>query len=82
MTRSPSAATSLLVVLMGLAVALPFVAPGYYVQFASKAVLMAMLALSLNLVVGYGGRVSMCRAISSAVSISASGSTRRLTKPS
>lgn len=62
MTRSPSAATSLLVVLLGLAVALPFVAPGYYVQFASKAVLMAMLALSLNLVVGYGGMVSMCHA--------------------
>ncbi len=61
MTRSPSA-TSLLVVLLGLAVALPFVAPGYYVQFASKAVLMAMLALSLNLVVGYGGMVSMCHA--------------------
>ncbi|MGL5361397.1 MAG: branched-chain amino acid ABC transporter permease [Bosea sp. (in: a-proteobacteria)] len=42
--------------------ALPFVAPGYYVQFASKAMLMGMLALSLNLVVGYGGLVSMCHA--------------------
>jgi branched-chain amino acid transport system permease protein len=43
-------------------VALPLVAPGYYVQFASKAILMAMLALSLNLVVGYGGMVSLCHA--------------------
>ncbi len=44
------------------AVALPMVAPGYYVQFAAKAMLMGMLALSLNLVVGYGGLVSMCHA--------------------
>ncbi len=34
----------------------------YYVQFASKAMLMAILALSLSLVVGYGGLVSMCHA--------------------
>jgi branched-chain amino acid transport system permease protein len=32
------------------------------VQFASKAMLMGMLALSLNLVVGFGGLVSMCHA--------------------
>jgi branched-chain amino acid transport system permease protein len=44
------------------AVALPFFAPGYYVQFAAKAMLMGMLALSLNLVVGFGGLVSMCHA--------------------
>ena len=61
MTRSP-AAGALLAALLALAVALPFLAPGYYVQFASKAVLMAMLALSLNLVVGYGGMVSLCHA--------------------
>lgn len=48
--------------LLALAIALPLVAPGYYVQFASKAILMAMLALSLNLVVGYGGLVSLCHA--------------------
>jgi branched-chain amino acid transport system permease protein len=47
---------------LALAVALPLVAPGYYVQFAAKAMLMGMLALSLNLVVGYGGLVSMCHA--------------------
>lgn len=61
MTRSP-AASALFAALLALAVALPFLAPGYYVQFASKAVLMAMLALSLNLVVGYGGMVSLCHA--------------------
>jgi branched-chain amino acid transport system permease protein len=47
---------------LAFAVALPFFAPGYYVQFASKAMLMGMLALSLNLVVGFGGLVSMCHA--------------------
>lgn len=49
---SPHAAIAALLLL---AVAMPFVVPAYYVQFASKALLMAMLALSLNLVVGYGG---------------------------
>ena len=48
--------------LLAIAVALPLVAPDYYVQFASKAMLMGMLALSLNLVVGYGGLVSLCHA--------------------
>lgn len=61
MTRSPATGT-LVAALLALAVALPFLAPGYYVQFASKAILMAMLALSLNLVVGYGGMVSLCHA--------------------
>jgi branched-chain amino acid transport system permease protein len=60
-TRSP-VTTALLAAVLALAVALPFVAPGYYVQFATKAILMAMLALSLNLVVGYGGMVSLCHA--------------------
>ena len=61
MNRS-SAASALCAFLLVVAVALPFVAPGYYVQFASKAILIAMLALSLNLVVGYGGMVSLCHA--------------------
>jgi branched-chain amino acid transport system permease protein len=61
MTRSPTT-TALFAAFIALAVALPFVAPGYYVQFASKAILLAMLALSLNLVVGYGGMVSLCHA--------------------
>lgn len=56
---SPHAAIAALLLL---AVAMPFVVPAYYVQFASKALLMAMLALSLNLVVGYGGLVSLCHA--------------------
>ncbi len=42
------------------AIMLPMFAGGYYVQFASKAMLMAILALSLNLVVGFGGLVSLC----------------------
>ena len=49
-------------VLLALAIALPFVAPTYYVQFASKALIMGILAMSLNLVVGYGGLVSLCHA--------------------
>ncbi len=47
---------------LAIAIALPLLAPGYYVQFAAKAMLMGMLALSLNLVVGYGGLVSLCHA--------------------
>ncbi len=58
----PSPVSLLLAASVAAAVALPFLASDYYVQFASKAVLMAMLALSLNLVVGYGGMVSLCHA--------------------
>ena len=54
--------TVLIAASLALALILPFFAPGYYVQFASKAMLMGMLALSLNLVVGFGGLVSMCHA--------------------
>ncbi len=46
--------------LLAIAIALPFVVPKYYVQFASKALLLGMLAMALNLVVGYGGLVSLC----------------------
>ncbi|MBI3701673.1 MAG: branched-chain amino acid ABC transporter permease [Afipia sp.] len=49
-------------VLLAVAIALPFVAPTYYVQFASKALIMGILAMSLNLVVGFGGLVSLCHA--------------------
>lgn len=49
-------------ILLALAIALPFVVPTYYVQFASKALIMGVLAMSLNLVVGYGGLVSLCHA--------------------
>lgn len=44
------------------AAALPFVAPVYYVQFASKICIMATLSMALNLVVGHGGMVSLCHA--------------------
>src|SRR5438552_19108988 len=55
--------TSLLPALLLLAaVALPFVVPTYYMQFASKVLIMGILAMALNLVVGFGGLVSMCHA--------------------
>ncbi len=61
MPRLPrSASAALMLVLLIAAMLLPIVAPVYYVQFAAKAMLVGMLALSLNLVVGYGGLVSMC----------------------
>ena len=44
------------------AIALPFIAPTYYVQFASKAMIMGILAMALNLAVGQGGMVSLCHA--------------------
>src|SRR3954466_9281992 len=44
------------------AIALPFFIPTYYVQFLSKALIMGMLAMALNLVVGHGGLVSLCHA--------------------
>ncbi|MBY0612817.1 MAG: branched-chain amino acid ABC transporter permease [Beijerinckiaceae bacterium] len=47
---------------LAVAIALPLVAPTYYVQFASKALLMGLLAVALNLVVGFGGMVSLCHA--------------------
>lgn len=46
--------------LLALAIALPFVSPGYYVQFGAKVMIMGLLAMALNLVVGFGGLVSMC----------------------
>ncbi|MGO4713084.1 branched-chain amino acid ABC transporter permease [Bradyrhizobium sp. 2TAF24] len=49
-------------VLLLAAVALPFMVPTYYVQFASKVMIMGLLALALNLVVGHGGMVSLCHA--------------------
>jgi branched-chain amino acid transport system permease protein len=49
-------------VLVVAAVALPFLAPTYYVQFGAKILLMGMLAMALNLVVGFGGLVSLCHA--------------------
>jgi len=48
------------VVVVAAAVALPSIAPLYYVQFASKILIMGIAALALNLVVGHGGLVSLC----------------------
>ncbi|MGZ5823766.1 MAG: branched-chain amino acid ABC transporter permease [Hyphomicrobium sp.] len=44
------------------AFALPFAAPTYYMQFATKVLILGMLAMALNLVVGFGGLVSVCHA--------------------
>lgn len=44
------------------AIALPFLVPTYYVQFGAKVLIMGILAMALNLVVGFGGLVSMCHA--------------------
>jgi branched-chain amino acid transport system permease protein len=45
-----------------MAIALPFCVSTYYTQFFAKALIMGMLAMSLNLVVGHGGLVSLCHA--------------------
>ena len=50
------------VVVLAAAAALPLAAPGYYTQFVTKVMLFGILAMSLNLVVGFGGLVSMCHA--------------------
>jgi branched-chain amino acid transport system permease protein len=49
-------------ILLAAAAALPLLAPAYYVQFASKILIMGLLAMGLNLVVGFGGLVSLCHA--------------------
>lgn len=62
MTSSNVRAWLLIAMLLAVACVLPFVVPKYYVQFASKALILGMIAMALNLVVGYGGLVSMCHA--------------------
>jgi branched-chain amino acid transport system permease protein len=42
--------------------ALPLFAATYYVQFGAKLLIMGLLAMALNLVVGFGGLVSLCHA--------------------
>jgi branched-chain amino acid transport system permease protein len=51
---------------LAMAIALPFCVSTYYTQFFAKALIMGMLAMSLNLVVGHGGLVSLCHAAFSA----------------
>ena len=46
--------------LLAVAIALPLLVPTYYTQFASKVLILGLLAMALNLVVGFGGLVSMC----------------------
>lgn len=52
----------LVVILVVAAIALPLLAPTYYVQFTTKVFILGILAMGLNLVVGFGGLVSMCHA--------------------
>lgn len=49
-----------LVVLLIAAAALPWFASTYHVQLATKVLLLGIVAMALNLVVGFGGLVSMC----------------------
>lgn len=49
-----------LIVLLGAAAALPLLAPTYYLQFGTKVLTLGILAMALNLVVGFGGLVSIC----------------------
>lgn len=52
----------LMAALLVAAIALPFFASTYYVQFIGKAFIMGILAMALNLAVGHGGMVSLCHA--------------------
>ena len=52
----------LVAILLSAAIALPLMVPTYYVQFATKIFILGILAMALNLVVGFGGLVSMCHA--------------------
>jgi len=60
MKASPALARALLAALLIAALLLPMIAPTYYLQFFAKAMLLAIVAASLNLVVGFGGMVSLC----------------------
>jgi branched-chain amino acid transport system permease protein len=62
MRKQEMASRVSLVLLVVVAAALPLLAPLYYVQFATKVLLLGVLAMALNLVVGFGGLVSLCHA--------------------
>lgn len=57
--RSDRAATAVAILVLLALVALPFVAGKYYVQLATKIMIMAVFAMSLDLLVGYAGLVSL-----------------------
>lgn len=48
--------------LLAAAALLPLLVSTYYVQFTTKILIMGLLAMALNLVVGFGGLVSLCHA--------------------
>jgi branched-chain amino acid transport system permease protein len=50
------------VIAVGALAAFPYAVSAYYVQFATKVLIMAILAIALNLSVGFGGLVSLCHA--------------------
>lgn len=49
-------------VLFAAAVVLPFLVTTYHTQLATKVMLLGIVAMGLNLVVGFGGLVSLCHA--------------------
>jgi branched-chain amino acid transport system permease protein len=57
--QSNRAGTILAIVVLLVLVALPFFAGKYYVQLATKIMIMAVFAMSLDLLVGYAGLVSL-----------------------
>jgi branched-chain amino acid transport system permease protein len=58
----PLYARILIAALLLAAIALPLGVPNYYTQFATKVLILGILAMGLNLVVGFGGLVSLCHA--------------------
>ncbi len=62
-----------LAVCAGLLVAMPFVAGEYYINLASQILIAALFALSLNLLVGYGGLTSLGHAAYMGVAAYVSG---------
>jgi branched-chain amino acid transport system permease protein len=58
----PVLARLIVAILLAGAIALPYLAPNYYTQFATKVLILGILAMGLNLVVGFGGLVSLCHA--------------------
>jgi len=56
----PLVARASLIILLAAAAALPLIAPTYYLQFGTKVLTLGILAMALNLVVGFGGLVSIC----------------------
>ena len=58
MSRSRALAVAAVVILIALAL-LPFVAEKFTVQFATRVLIMAIFAMSLNLLVGHAGLVSL-----------------------